>query len=297
MKILMTGSSGFVGRHLATALLKNGHEIIGLGYRHQSVEHEKFRFIQADTTQPGDWQTAAAKVNAVINLAGANIFSRWTEKYKQAIYDSRILTTRNLVNALPSGKSIIFCTTSAAGYYGDRGDDLLDETAAAGNDFLAQVCVDWEKEAFAAEKKGVRVAAARFGVVLDKSGGALAKMLPAYRLGLGGKIGSGRQWFPWIYLTDLIAAVQFVLANDSLRGPINFCAPQAVRNRDFSNALAAAVHRPAFFAVPSLALRLVAGELGSLVLNSQRVTPKKLLANGFTFQYPDIHSALRASIG
>jgi uncharacterized protein (TIGR01777 family) len=296
MKILMTGSSGFVGRYLSAALLENGHEVIGLGFHPQNIENERFRFIRTDTTQPGEWQEEVAQVDAIINLAGANIFKRWSESYRQAIYDSRILTTRNLVAALPAGKKIVFCSTSAAGYYGDRGDTLLDETDPAGDDFLARVCVAWEKEAFAAEEKGARVVATRFGVVIDKTGGALAKMLPAYRLGLGGKIGSGRQWFPWIHLTDLIAAMQFVLTHHSLRGPVNFCAPQAVRNKAFSDALAAAVHRPAFFTVPSLALRLVAGELGSLVLNSQRVTPKQLLSNGFIFRYPEIHSALKASL-
>lgn len=296
MKILMSGSSGFVGRRLASALLDDGHEITGLGYRHKSIEHERFTFIQADTTQPGDWQKAASGVNAVINLAGVNIFNRWTEKYKQAIYDSRILTTRNLVAALPADCNCVFFSTSAAGYFGDQGDRLLNEESPAGDDFLARVCVDWEKEAFAAEDKGARVVTARFGVVLDKAGGALAKMLPAFRLGLGGRIGSGRQWFPWIQLSDLIAATRFALVADRLRGPVNFCAPQSVRNRQFTAALGKVLHRPTFFTVPSFALRLAAGELGSLVLNSQRVTPNKLLADGFVFQYPDIRSALQKSM-
>jgi uncharacterized protein (TIGR01777 family) len=296
MKILITGSSGFVGRHLAGALLEDGHDIIGLGYRHKSIEHERFTFIQADTTQPGDWQKAATGVNAVINLAGVNIFNRWTEKYKQAIYDSRILTTRNLVAALPSNGHCVFLSTSAAGYYGDRGDRLLNEESPAGDDFLAKVCVDWEKEAFAAKKKGARVVVARFGVVLDQAGGALAKMLPPFRLGLGGKIGSGRQWFPWIQLSDLIAATRFALKADKLQGPVNFCAPQTVRNSQFTKALGKTLHRPTFFTVPAIALRLVAGELGSLVLYSQRTTPGKLLSGGFIFQYPDIHSALQKSL-
>jgi hypothetical protein len=295
MKIFMTGSSGFVGRHLAWALLEKGHDVIGLGHRHKSLEHQRFTFLQADATRSGEWQNAVGGVDAIINLAGVNIFSRWTDKYKQAIYDSRILTTRNLVDALPSDCKCTFVSTSAAGYYGDQGDTLLDEETPPGNDFLAEVCVDWEKAAFAAEKKGARVVTTRFGVVLDKSGGALAKMLPAFRMGLGGKIGSGRQWFPWIQLCDLIAATEFVLTNESLRGPVNFTAPQAVKNSQFTRALGEALHRPTFFTVPSPLLRLVAGELGSLVLYSQRVTPGKLLSNGFVFQYPDIHSALKKS--
>lgn len=296
MKIFMTGSSGFVGRHLAWALLEKGHEVTGLGHRHKSVEHRGFTFIQADATRPGQWQKAVAEAEAIINLAGVNIFSRWTDKYKQAIYDSRIMTTRNLVDALPSGCKCVFVSTSAAGYYGDQGGTLLDEESPPGDDFLAEVCADWEKEAFAAEDKGARVVTTRYGVVLDKSGGALAKMLPAFRMGLGGKIGSGRQWFPWIQLSDLIAATEFVLTNDGLRGPVNFTAPQPVRNSQFTKALGERLHRPTFFTVPSPLLRLVAGELGSLVLNSQRVTPNRLLSKGFVFQYPDIYSALRKSI-
>ncbi len=296
MKILMTGSSGFVGRHLAKALLEDGHEVTGLSRGKTDLGHDRFTSVQADTTQPGDWQAELEKTEAVINLAGANIFSRWSEEYKQTIYDSRILTTRNLVEALPAGSDIVFCSTSAAGYYGDRGDDLLDEKSRPGDDFLARVCVDWEKAAFAAEKKGARVVATRFGVVLDRRGGALAKMLLPFRLGLGGKIGSGRQWFPWIQLNDLIAAMRFVLSNDSLKGPVNLVAPQPVRNKDFTKALGAVLHRPTVFTVPSKALKLAAGELGSLVLNSQRVTPNKLISSGFVFQYPDIRSALKKAI-
>ena len=296
MKIFMTGSSGFVGRHLAGALLEKGHDVIGLGHRHKSVEHQRFTFIKTDATRPGQWQDTVAEADAIINLAGVNIFNRWTEKYKQAIYDSRILTTRNLVDALPSDCRCVFVNTSAAGYYGDQGDALLDEESPPGDDFLAEVCIDWEKEAFAAEKKGARVVTTRFGVVLDKSGGALAKMLPAFRLGLGGKIGSGRQWFPWIQLSDLIAATEFVLNHENLRGPVNFVAPQPVRNSQFTSALGATLNRPTFFTVPSPLLRMVAGELGSLVLYSQRVTPGKLLSKGFVFQYPDIHSALKKAM-
>ncbi|MFP4039286.1 MAG: TIGR01777 family oxidoreductase [Desulfosudaceae bacterium] len=299
MKILMTGSSGFVGGALSTMLLEQGHTVTGLGLGRSpgSIEHENFDFIPADTSQPGDWQEAVKKTEAIINLAGANIFKRWNKKYKEIIYDSRVLTTRNLVEALPDDRPVVFCSTSAAGYYGHRGDHQLDESSPPGDDFLARVCRDWEKEAFAAEAKGARVVTTRFGVVLDKKGGALAKMLPVYRLGLGGKIGSGRQWFPWIHLTDLVAATRFVLFNENIRGPVNFCAPRPVRNRDFSKSLGAALNRPAVLAVPSLAMKLAAGELGSLVLNSQRSVPTKLLSHDFTFRYPDIDSALAAAVG
>jgi len=298
MKIVMTGSSGFVGRHLARTLLQTGHTVTGLGLSRQpgAIEHDHFRFLQADTSQPGDWQGALEDAEAVINLAGANIFKRWNKKYKQLIYDSRILTTRNLVDALPAGRDIVFCSTSAAGYYGHQGDRQLVESSPPGDDFLAQVCRDWEKEARAGKKKGARVVTTRFGVVLEQGGGALATMLPLYRLGLGGRIGSGRQWFPWIHLTDLITAMQFVLRSPEIEGPVNFCAPRPVRNRDFARALGAAVHRPAFLPVPAFAMKLAAGELGTLVLNSQRAIPAKLLAHQFTFHYPTIDQALTAAM-
>lgn len=296
MKIMITGSTGFVGRHLSQSLLDEGHEVTGLGFHHRPIRHERFHFIQADTTRPGTWQESLTEMDAVVNLAGANIFKRWTKKYKQQIYDSRILTTANLVDALPPDRPVTFCSTSAAGYYGDRGDVILDEESTAGDDFLARVCRDWEKEAFRAEEKGARVAAVRFGIVLEKSGGALAKMLPAYRLFLGGRLGSGRQWFPWIHLDDLIGAMQFVLNRPEIRGPVNFCAPNPVRNKDFSQTLAAVLKRPARLPVPAPLLRLAAGELGTLILNSQRVSPKKLLANGFEFAYPDVESALRSAL-
>ncbi|MDY6825191.1 MAG: TIGR01777 family oxidoreductase [Thermodesulfobacteriota bacterium] len=298
MNILVTGSSGFVGTALVNALLAAGHRVTGISHQPGTIDHQAYEAITADTSAPGDWQQAVPRADAVINLAGINIFSRWNEKYKQLIYDSRILTTRHLVGALPEDAAgLVFCSTSAVGYYGDRGDDILDEASAPGTDFLARVCVDWEKEAFAAQKKGARVVATRFGVVLGPGGGALAKMLPAYLMGMGGPLGSGNQWFPWIQIDDLVSAMMFVLENEAIKGPANFCAPGAVRNRQFSASLARTVKRPAFFKVPGVVMKVAAGEMGGLILNSQRARPAVLLENGFSFQYPDIDAALTASVG
>lgn len=299
MNILITGSSGFVGSRLIDFLMNKGHQVTAVDAMPlpRVFENDSVRFIQADTTESGPWQEALNGVRVVINLAGKNIFHLWSKKYKQKIYDSRILTTRNIVNALPESKSVILISTSAAGYYGSCGDEVLDENKGAGNDFLARVCIDWEKEAFLARKKGIRVACARFGVVLGKNGGALSTMIPAYRMFVGGPLGDGQHWFPWIQIDDLVNAIDFVLHNDDIEGPINFTSPNPVQNNGFSKALGSVLNRPSFFRTPALMLRLAAGELGDLLLNSQRAVPSKLLSSGFAFRYPDLSEALKASIG
>jgi len=294
MKIFITGGSGFVGTNLSFFLLEKGHSIIAVGtsLSHKVISHENFRYISADTTIKGAWQDALKDVDAVINLAGKNIFKLWSDSYKDQIYKSRILTTRNLVEAMPDKKDTILCSTSAAGYYGDRADEVLKEDALPGYDFLAKVCIDWEKEAFQAEAKGIRVAAMRFGVVLGKNGGALAKMVPAFKFFAGGPLGSGLQWFPWIHMDDLIAAIIFILENPDVKGPLNFCSPNPVRNRDFAKTLGKVLSRPSFMRAPSFMIRLIMGEMGKSLMSSQRAIPDKLLKHGFTFQYPNINNAL-----
>jgi uncharacterized protein (TIGR01777 family) len=294
MKIFIAGGSGFVGTRLVHDLLDRGYLVLAVGTSsaHKHPPNENFRYISADTTLKGPWQDALEDIDAIINLTGKNIFKLWTDKYKKQIYNSRILTTRNLVEAVPDRKGIILCSTSGAGYYGNRADEVLTEDASSGNDFLAKVCIDWEREAFGAEKKGVRVAAMRFGVVLDKNGGALAKMIPAFKFFAGGPLGSGLQWFPWIHMDDLISAINFILENNEIKGPVNFCAPKPTRNRDFSKALGNVLKRPSFMKVPSFMIRLAMGEMGTLLMNSQKVIPHKLLSHGFKFQHPDIDQAL-----
>ena len=294
MKIFITGGSGFVGTNLAFYLLEKGHSVIAVGTSsaHKVIEHDKFHYISSDTTIKGDWQDSLKDIDAVINLAGKNIFKRWSDTYKDQIYTSRILTTRNLVEAIAEHKDIIFCSTSAVGYYGDRADEVLKEDALPGNDFAAKLCRDWEKEAFHAQAKGVRVAAMRFGVVLGKDGGALAKMVPAFKSFAGGPLGSGLQWFPWIHMDDLIAAIIFILETPDLKGPVNFCSPNPVRHRDFANALGQVLNRPSVLKAPSFMIRMIMGEMGKSLMSSQRTIPDKLLKQGFKFQYPDINNAL-----
>jgi len=294
MKIFITGGSGFVGTNLSFYLLEKGHSVIvvGTSSAHNVIRHDNFHYLSADTTIKGGWQDKLKDVDAVINLAGKNIFKRWSDNYKDQIYNSRILTTRNLVEAIIDQKDIILCSTSAVGYYGDRADEVLKEDALPGNDFAAKDCRDWEKEAFQAETKGVRVAAMRFGVVLGKNGGALAKMVPAFKSFAGGPLGSGLQWFPWIHMDDLNAAIIFILENPDIKGPLNFCSPNPVRNRDFAGALGQVLNRPSVLRTPSFMIRLIMGEMGKSLMSSQRAIPDKLLKHGFKFQYPDINNAL-----
>ncbi len=294
MNYFITGGLGFVGRHLANFLLRDGNRVtaIGLNPNPNLIDHGDFHYIPADTTKPGDWQDELRDQQVIVNLAGKSIFKRWTEDYKQQIYDSRILTTRNLVDALPEDPQIIFCSTSAVGFYGSQGDNVLTEESPPGEDFLAKVGKDWEWEALQALNKGARVVVARFGIVLDRDGGAMSKMIPAFRCYVGGSLGTGRQWFPWIHMHDLLYAYKFVIAKQQISGPVNFCAPQPIRNRELAEKLGAALNRPTFMPAPAFLIKLLLGEFGRSLLSSQRVVPEKLNKFGYKFTYPDIKSAV-----
>jgi len=295
MEVFITGGTGFVGRHLSRFMLDKGHRVTVTGLRptQDIIHHDRFEYISADTTQPGPWQEELAHADVVINLAGKTIFKRWSKPYKQEMYDSRILTTRNLVAALPQKGGIVFCSTSAVGYYGEGGDETLSEDAANGEDFLAHVSIGWEEAAMAAADKGARVVILRFGIVLGNDGGALAKMLPAFKSFVGGPLGSGKQWFPWIHMDDLLSALAFVMENKEIEGPVNFCAPHPVRNRDLAKALGKILKRPSVMPAPALMIRMVMGEMATALLASQRAVPDKLLSHGFTFEYPEIKEALK----
>ncbi len=294
MKILITGGSGFVGSHLSRHLLKHGHEVTALGTRPEfdGPGHDNFHYISADAAKEGDWQKIVGDMDGAVNLAGRSIFTLWTDSVKQEIYDSRIFTTRNLVAAIPDGKPFALCSTSAVGLYGDRGDALLTEESDPGDDFLARLAVDWEKEARQAETKGARVALMRFGIVLEKGGGAMAKMIPAFRAFAGGPIGDGSQWFPWIHMADLTAAARFILETPSAEGPFNFTAPYPVRNRELVKTLGRVLNRPAVFRVPGFLLKTFLGEFGKVLMSSQRAVPEGLTAEGYRFRYPDLETAL-----
>lgn len=295
MKILITGGSGFVGTHVTRRLLDKGHEVTILARRpgRSPVQSDKLREIAADCMKTGAWQDAAPEHNVVINLAGVDIFKRWTESVKRLIRDSRLLTTRNLVDAIPEDASnMTLLSASAVGCYGPRGDEKLNEESSPGNDFLATLAVEWEEEALKAQSKGARVVIHRFGVVLGPDGGALPEMARPFRFFVGGPIGSGRQWFSWIHIDDLCSAAEYVLDNAEMTGRFNFTAPNPVQNKDLSRAIGKALHRPAFIGAPGFMIKLVMGEFGSVILTGQRVLPERLLESGFSFRFPEIQAAV-----
>jgi hypothetical protein len=295
MNILITGGSGFVGSHLSRHFLDQGHAVTGLGTRavfKGFARRSNFNYLQADTTRPGSWQQAVQSADLIINLAGKTIFHRWSERYKQQIQASRILTTRNIVTALPSHSRAVLISASAVGYYGSCADAELNEESPAGEDFLAKVAVLWEDEALKAVRSGARVIRVRFGIVLGADGGALVSMLPAFKSFVGGPLGSGNQWFPWIHIQDVIAALDFLFSRPELEGAFNLCAPYPVRNKEMALTLGRILERPAKIPVPAFMLKLAAGELATVLLASTRALPAKLLASGFKFRYPHLTEAL-----
>jgi len=295
MKIFLTGGTGFVGKSLAPALIRGGHEVTILT-RSGKGGPPGVSLVEGDPTQKGGWQAAIKEHDAVINLAGASIFTRWTDEAKKIIRESRLLTTRNLVGALEGARVRHFFSTSAVGYYGFHKDEALTEESLPGDDFLARLGRDWEKEAREAEKKGCRVVITRFGIVLGEKGGALGQMIPLFRKYLGGHLGSGNQWFSWIHIEDLTAAFLFLLGHPEFSGPVNFTAPNPVRNRELAKTIGKAMGRPSFLPVPGFMLKLALGEFGSILLEGQRVIPQKLLKSGFQFRYPEIEQAIEQII-
>jgi hypothetical protein len=252
--------------------------------------------VQGDPTQKGPWQDAIHNQDVIVNLAGASIFSKWSDEYKKLIRESRVSTTRNIVEGIPSkpDKKIALFSTSAVGYYGFHGDEELDEDSPPGDDFLARLAIEWEAEALKANEKRARVVITRFGIVLGEKGGALSQMIPLFKKYIGGPIGSGQQWFSWIHIKDLAEAFVFLMKRPEIPGPVNVCSPNPVRNKDLAKALGKALHRPSFFPAPGFMIKLVLGEFGSVILEGQRVLPRRLLKYGFTFQYPDIEKALQS---
>lgn len=296
MKILVTGSTGLVGTALAKALASDGHTVCRL-MRPQSkpTSDSKNGFDVAWNPETGELGGAGVGPDAVVNLAGASIAgARWTEKRKELLRASRIDTTGALVHALArmNARPRVLVSASAIGIYGDRGDEVLTEESKPGTDFLAGLAREWETEALKAEALGIRVVLARFGIILAQHGGALAKMLLPFKLGAGGRLGSGKQWMSWITLEDVVGIIRFALENGAVRGAMNVVAPQPVQNVQFTKALAQALHRPALFPAPAFALRLALGEMAdALLLSSQRVAPQVLEKLDYRFLYPELPAA------
>jgi len=298
MKILISGALGFVGTALTAALRAEGHIVARLVRPGGVASEEDVQWDPASATI----DTAAMEgVEAVVNLSGANVAAfRWTRWQKRMLRASRIGPTRVLVDSISRlrVKPRVFVSASATGYYGSRGDKILTETNGPGTGFLSTLARDWEAEAARAELNGIRTVILRFGVIFSAKGGALPKMLAAFRLGLGGRLGDGSQWLSWIALEDAIGAISLALKNDQIKGPVNVVAPNPVQNADFTRTLAGLLHRPAFFPVPALVLRVLLGRMADeLFLASQRVRPERLLAAGYAFRHESVESALRAILG
>jgi uncharacterized protein len=297
MNILITGATGFIGQRLVQRLKASGHEVWGLS-RHP--ERAAAAVPQADrfyTWQEGELPPldVVAGADAIVHLAGESVNGRWTDAKKQRILDSRIDGTRNLVNAITlSGVSAPLVSTSAVGFYGDRGDEELSESSLPGHGFLTEVTQRWEEEALAVERIGTRVAVLRLGIVMGLDGGALQKMAPLFRFGLGGPLGSGKQWWPWVHVDDVASVFEAALTNKSWRGIYNLTAPQPVRQKEFAAALGSAMGRPSIMPVPSFALRAIQGEFADEVLFSKRVLPVRVLEAGYRFRYPEVHGAMQA---
>jgi len=273
MIIAVTGASGFIGRRLTERLRAEGHTVREISLRKGPL--------------------IVPVCHAAVHLAGEPIAQRWTRSARERILKSRVEGTKSLVKALSEHPPPVLISASAIGYYGSRGDEHLTETSAPGTDFLAQVVMGWEREARLAEPLGIRVVRLRLGMVLGRGGCALQKILPPFRLGLGGRLGTGKQWASWIHLDDLLSLIGFAMESAQCTGAMNAVAPQPVTNAEFTHDLARALHRPAIVPVPEFALKLLFGEMSRVILGSQRVTPEAALRAGFKFHFPELGPALR----
>jgi uncharacterized protein (TIGR01777 family) len=302
MRVFVTGGTGLVGARLIQCLEKRQNKV-DLLTRRPDAARARFgptvNVVEGDPTKAGSWMETAAECDAVVNLAGENLFARrWNDDFKKMIRDSRVQATANVAQALaknprrPDGGPRALVNASAIGVYGPRGDEELTEQSPPGNDYLATVCLDWEQAAREAELAGIRVVMIRTGVVLDKLGGALAQMLTPFKLGVGGPLASGRQWMSWIHHEDLVGLFLLTLDKAEAAGPINGAAPNPVTNKEFSKALGRALHRPAFLPLPGFMLRLRLGEVAEVLVTGQRVLPQRALALGYAFKFPTIDGAL-----
>ncbi|MFO8090774.1 MAG: TIGR01777 family oxidoreductase [Desulfatiglandaceae bacterium] len=301
MNIFITGGTGFVGSRLTEHLTALGHGVTVLTRKPPSGQPSTgISYVTGDPASGGPWQQAAADHEALINLAGASIFKRWSDDYKKVILQSRLDTTRNLTEAAGrTGSSVkVMLSASAVGYYGSRGDQELTEDDEPGDDFLASVCRHWEEAAASAENFGVRVVLCRLGIVLGRDGAALSKMLPLYKHRLGARLGTGENWFSWVHIDDLAKAFGNLLEDEEIHGPVNITAPQPVRFGQFHRALSAAVDKTQIVPpVPSFLVRLVLGDFGRVLTEGQRVYPRVLLQQKFRFAFPELQPALKNLVG
>jgi uncharacterized protein (TIGR01777 family) len=301
MRVFVTGATGFIGRALVPRLQRDGHAVVAWARSEPRARGLLGPAVEIVPTGDGVEVPVQAleRCEAVVNLAGEPVLGgRWTAARRRLLEGSRVGVTDALVRAMAAARTRprVFVSGSAVGYYGNRGDEQLAETSRPGEDFLAQVCRKWEAAAQRAETLGLRLVLLRTGVVLGPGGGALARMLPPFRFGMGGPVGSGRQYLPWIHLRDLVKVIAVALVDDRYRGPVNGVAPEEATSRSFARALGRALHRPAMLPLPALALKAIFGEASNVLLASQRVAPRALVGNDFEFEFPTLDAALQASL-
>ena len=301
-KIIITGATGLIGRKLSRKLIERGDEIIVFTRNPENAEKKLptvKKFIKWDYNAPTKWKDHLNGIDAVVHLAGANLAAkRWNKEYKKLVYKSRIFSTRNLVEAIAEveKKPKAFICSSAVGYYGNRSDDYLTEDEERADNFLAKLCSDWEKEAARVEELGVKRVSVRTGLVLSKDEGLLKQMIPSFKLFLGGYLGNGRQWFPWIHIDDIVEIYLHIIDNDStgggLNGAVNAASPGIIRMKEFAKTLGGVLHRPSFLPIPKFAVKILKGELGNYATDSQRVVMNKLLKSGYKFKFENLEDAL-----
>ncbi len=297
-RIVVTGATGLIGKKLCAELAAKGYEVVVFSRNPTKARKtvSAAEYVEWFPATKGAWASAIDGVYGIVHLAGAPVFGkRWSPGYKIEIRDSRIVGTRGIVNAIAEAKQkpTVFVSGSAVGYYGFRDDTILDESAQAGNDFLARVCIEWEQEGAKAEEYGTRTVLLRTGIVLDPSDGALPKMLLPFRFFMGGPILPGSQWFSWIHADDEVGLILFALEHERVTGPLNAAAPEPQTNRDFCSTLGHVLGTPSWMPVPGLALKTMLGEVGDMLTQGQRVNPKKAQDLGYTFKYPSSHEALQ----
>ena len=298
-KIIVTGATGLIGRKLCSKLLEQGNEIT-IFTRNPEAAKKVMRgakkYVKWNYNNPEEWKDYLNETDSVIHLAGTNIGAkRWNNKFKKELFNSRIESTRQLVNIIKNceNKPKSFITASAVGFYGDRADEVLIEKSNTGKDFLSNLCSEWEKEAEKIEDQNVRRVSLRIGLVLNNEGGVLKKFLPPFKIFLGGPLGNGKQWFPWIHIEDLINILIHTIKTESLQGPVNIASPGIVRMNDFATSLGKVLQRPSFFQVPKFILKIAVGEFADAIISGQKVSVDKLLNSGYNFRFTDLEKALK----
>ncbi len=291
--ILITGGSGFVGSKLTEYFLSLGHQVIVFDFVPPKTTHANLEFLKIDLSKEKIPSTYDGKIDAIVHLAGKNIFGRWTMEFKKGVYDSRIQSTKNIVDSIASWskKPQVLVSASAFGFYGNKGEELVHEDSPAGNDFLAHVCVDWEAEARRAEASGVRTVQVRTALVLGNQG-LLAPLFVPFSFGLGAWIGTGRAWFPWVHIDDIVSIYAFSVLNENVRGPINTGAPENIRQKDFMRIFGQAMNRKVLFSIPIFLLKIKYGALAETFENSTKMSADKIQALGFQFKHASVAQAL-----